>query len=119
MEQVFRRSYRPYTIYFPYHRSRIRKLQNLEQILRLSGDIQIRTLVCAPHVYFDQSALRIFCDVTVRILLKLVRAMFCAAYFWPVASMHYNHCGLVLLMIIFHIFVTTHYCLSMTHAPVQ
>ena len=30
----------------------------------MSGDAQIWTLVRAPHVYLDQSALRIFCDVT-------------------------------------------------------
>ena len=67
VKQVFRHGYKPSTINFPYHRSRIRTQQRLAKILGLSGDTQIRTLVRAQHVYFDPSAIRILYDGTLRI----------------------------------------------------
>ena len=36
--------------------------------LGLSGDAQIRKIVRAPRIYFDQSLLRILRDVTARVL---------------------------------------------------
>ena len=102
-QQLFRRSYRPRTINFPNHRSRIRLRGQqhlvLAWILGLSGDAQIRTLVHALHAEFDQKALRILCDVTPRILrsdfvqvvveLTLVRALtlFRATYVFPIATL--------------------------------
>ena len=66
----------------------------------MSGDAQIWTLVRAPHVYLDQSALRIFCDVTparrafhgsnfVQVVVAYfngVRVLFRAVYDLPVAT---------------------------------
>ena len=83
-------------------------------------DTQIRTLVRAPHVYFDQSPLRILCDVTVRILrsdfVQVVVARIStrsAPRCILLASCHYHNysCVLVLLILIFD---SCRYCLSMT-----
>ena len=60
----------------------------------LSGDTQIRTLISALHIYFEQSELRILCDVTARISrtdfvqvvlahFGNVRPLFCATYVSP------------------------------------
>ena len=94
-KQVFCRGYKPCTINFPYHRSHI-KSNNISRKL-LDCDTQINTLVCSPHVYLDQSALRILCDIMPRnsrsdfaqvvvAYSNSVRALFRARYVLPVAT---------------------------------
>ena len=39
VQSIWLQLYEPRTIYFPYHRSRMTKLQHLVSILRISGDI--------------------------------------------------------------------------------
>ena len=126
-QQVFRRGYNfiDHTRFIFPTIVRMSESYNISRKFLNSGDTQIRTLVCTPHLYFGQSASRILCDVTacisgsdfVQVVFKLEHNLFHATYFLPVTTMTVaeQRAKAVLLMFLFYIY---HYRLSMIHALV-
>ena len=99
IQQVFRHGYRPHTISFPNHKSRIIKQKLSKFFDSQAGDTQTRTLFRALHFYFNQSVLRILCDVMARIS---------QTNFVQVVLAHFNH--VLPLFRVTYVSPIFHYC---------